>query len=63
MVSDFGLARDIYESGAYETTSGVWQCFIFFFNFYFFYKWMQNLGINYSGFSLSDRLKVGGAEF
>lgn len=45
MVSDFGLARDIYESGAYETTSGVWQCFIFFFNFYFFYKWMQNLGI------------------
>ena len=23
MVSDFGLARDIYESGAYETTSGV----------------------------------------
>ena len=23
MVSDFGLARDIYESGMYETTSGV----------------------------------------
>jgi len=23
MVADFGLARDIYESGMYETTSGV----------------------------------------
>ena len=23
MVADFGLARDIYESGAYETTTGV----------------------------------------
>lgn len=23
MVADFGLARDIYESGAYETTNGV----------------------------------------
>ena len=23
MVSDFGLSRDVYESGAYENTSGV----------------------------------------
>lgn len=23
MVSDFGLARDVYESGAYENTTGV----------------------------------------
>ena len=27
MVSDFGLARDIYESGMYETTSGVSSMF------------------------------------
>jgi len=26
MVSDFGLSRDVYESGEYENTSGVWKC-------------------------------------
>jgi hypothetical protein len=25
MVSDFGLSRDVYESGEYETMSGVWK--------------------------------------
>ena len=25
MVSDFGLSRDVYESGEYENTSGVWK--------------------------------------
>ena len=25
MVSDFGFSRDVYESGEYETTSGVWK--------------------------------------
>ena len=25
MVSDFGLSRDVYESGEYETLSGVWK--------------------------------------
>ena len=34
MVSDFGLARDIYESGAYETTSGVRQIFGVYFFFF-----------------------------
>ena len=27
MVSDFGLSRDVYESGEYESTSGVWPVF------------------------------------
>ena len=27
MVSDFGLSRDVYESGEYESTSGVWTVF------------------------------------
>ena len=26
MVSDFGLSRDVYESGEYENTSGVREC-------------------------------------
>lgn len=26
MVSDFGLSRDVYESGEYENTSGVRKC-------------------------------------
>ena len=35
MVSDFGLSRDVYESGAYENTSGVCHvlemyCHVFF---------------------------------
>jgi len=25
MVSDFGLSRDVYESGEYENISGVWK--------------------------------------
>ena len=25
MVSDFGFSRDVYESGEYENTSGVWK--------------------------------------
>jgi len=25
MVSDFGMSRDVYESGEYENTSGVWK--------------------------------------
>ena len=27
MVSDFGLSRDVYESGEYESTSGVYTVF------------------------------------
>ena len=27
MVSDFGLSRDVYEIGEYESTSGVWTVF------------------------------------
>jgi len=30
MVSDFGLSRDVYESGEYENTSGV--CVSYYFN-------------------------------
>ena len=27
MVSDFGLSRDVYEIGEYESTPGVWTVF------------------------------------
>ena len=42
MVSDFGLSRDVYESGAYENTSGVrhvleMYCHCFLLNLYRLY--------------------------